>query len=131
MLCIHHFITAQPLFKASCQAELFSKFYAWATNISKLYKYNVRPFYELSYFSNDAHVFVLTVGLLEQPVIIESGKREKKKVERLSMTEAYNTTNQPKEIDIPEGVGEKLGDIPRGNYCDNGDWSCGKNFDYL
>lgn len=54
------------------------------------------------------------MGLLEQPVIIESGKREKRKVERLSMTEAYNTTNQPKEIDIPDGVGEKLGDIPRG-----------------
>ncbi|VDI16659.1 protein DEK [Mytilus galloprovincialis] len=53
------------------------------------------------------------LGLLEQPVVIESGKREKRKVERLSMTEAYNTPNQPKEVDIPEGVGEKLGDIPR------------------
>lgn len=56
------------------------------------------------------------MGLLEQPVIIASGKREKRKVERLSMTEAYNTPPQPKELDIPEGVGTKLGDIPRGKY---------------
>lgn len=59
-------------------------------------------------------VFHFQVGLLEQPVIIASGKREKRKVERLSMTEAYNTPTQPKELDIPEGVGTKLGDIPRG-----------------
>ena len=55
---------------------------------------------------------MLLVGLLERPVIIESGKREKRKVERLEVS--MNVTPKEKKFDIAEGSGEKLGDIPRG-----------------
>ena len=51
------------------------------------------------------------MGLLERPVVIESGKREKRKVERLEMS--VNTPNDKKQLHIPEGTGEKLGDCPR------------------
>lgn len=50
------------------------------------------------------------LGLLERPVVIESGKREKRKVERLEIS------NDKKELHIPEGTGEKLGDCPRIEY---------------
>ncbi|CAI9739783.1 protein DEK-like [Octopus vulgaris] len=50
------------------------------------------------------------LGLLERPVVIESGKREKKKVERLEMS--VTSANDKKKILIPEGTGEKLGDCP-------------------
>jgi len=53
------------------------------------------------------------VGLLEQPVIIESGKREKKKVERLDMS-GNSTPKEKKKLEIADGAGEKLGDLPRG-----------------
>lgn len=52
--------------------------------------------------------------MLEQPYVIASGKRERKKVERLDMP-----TSVPKEkpkLEIGEGAGTKLGDCPRGNY---------------
>ena len=49
------------------------------------------------------------MGLLEQPVIIQSGKRQKRKVERLEI--AVSTPKENK-LDIPEGSGTKLGDIP-------------------
>jgi len=51
------------------------------------------------------------VGLLEQPVVLEAGrKREKKKVERLDVS---SNITPKSELKIPEGTGEKLGDIPR------------------
>lgn len=54
----------------------------------------------------------LKPGLLEQPVVLEEGlKREKKKVLRLEITSP--TPSKDKKLDIPEGSGEKLGDIPR------------------
>ncbi|KAK7489462.1 hypothetical protein BaRGS_00019261 [Batillaria attramentaria] len=52
------------------------------------------------------------MGLLEQPVVLTSGKREKKKVERLSMTMNL-PNNDRKKVEIPEGAGVKLGDCPR------------------
>ncbi|KAL8590460.1 hypothetical protein ACOMHN_011673 [Nucella lapillus] len=52
------------------------------------------------------------LGLLERPVELTSGKREKKKVERLEVT--INLPNsERKKVDIPEGKGTKLGDCPR------------------
>lgn len=57
-------------------------------------------------------VIVIIAGLLEQPVVLEEGlKREKKKVLRLEITSP--TPSKDKKLDIPEGSGEKLGDIPR------------------
>ncbi|XP_064604983.1 protein DEK-like isoform X2 [Liolophura sinensis] len=53
------------------------------------------------------------LGLLERPVIIESGKREKRKVERLEMTGAITPNLQKKKVEVPEGTGMKLGDCPR------------------
>ncbi|KAL5021589.1 hypothetical protein ScPMuIL_000744 [Solemya velum] len=52
------------------------------------------------------------LGLLEQPVVIESGKRAKKKVERLDMS-AGATPKEKKKLEIPEGSGDRLGDCPR------------------
>ena len=58
----------------------------------------------------------MTVGLLERPVVLTTGKREKKKVERLSMS--INLPNADrKKVDIQEGAGTKLGDCPRSKYC--------------
>ncbi|XP_076441371.1 protein DEK-like [Babylonia areolata] len=52
------------------------------------------------------------LGLLERPVELTSGKREKKKVERLEVT--INLPNaERKKVDIPEGKGTKLGECPR------------------
>lgn len=58
----------------------------------------------------DMHVCLIfsEVGLLEQPVIITSGKRTKRKVERLEIS--VSTPRETK-LDIPEGSGVKLGDI--------------------
>ncbi|XP_013417083.1 protein DEK [Lingula anatina] len=47
------------------------------------------------------------LGLLERPVIIESGKRERKKTERLEAT--LSVTPKDKKVEIKEGVGIKLG----------------------
>lgn len=44
--------------------------------------------------------------------MLEEGlKREKKKVQRLELTPP--SASKDKKLDIPEGSGEKLGDIPR------------------
>ena len=53
------------------------------------------------------------MGILERPVVIESGKRERKKVERLAMSNVYSPAVE-KKLEIPEGKGVKLGDMPRG-----------------
>ncbi|XP_064626559.1 protein DEK-like [Lineus longissimus] len=50
------------------------------------------------------------LGLLERPVEV-SGKRERKKTERLSMSGTFTPTD--KKLEVPEGSGMKLGDIPR------------------
>ncbi|GAB1610680.1 protein DEK-like [Argonauta hians] len=50
------------------------------------------------------------LGLLERPVVIETGKREKKKVERLEMS--VSSANDKKKTLIPEGSGDKLGECP-------------------
>lgn len=52
----------------------------------------------------------LPPGLLEQPLEVE-GKRQKKKVERLSATMIRSPPEKP-QIEIEEGLGTKLGDIP-------------------
>jgi hypothetical protein len=53
-----------------------------------------------------------TAGLLERPVIIESGKRrEKKKVERLSMQET--APKETKKFEVGDGSGDKFGDCAR------------------
>ncbi|KAK3767805.1 hypothetical protein RRG08_053949 [Elysia crispata] len=52
----------------------------------------------------------LPPGLLEQPLEVE-GKRQKRKVERLSATMMRSPTERP-QIEIGEGRGTKLGDIP-------------------
>ncbi|XP_074643483.1 protein DEK-like [Tubulanus polymorphus] len=55
----------------------------------------------------------LKPGLLERPFVIEgSSKRERKKTERLAMTDAFNTPAE-KQLEIPEGTGEKIGSMPR------------------
>lgn len=57
----------------------------------------------------------LQPGLLERPVIIESGKRrEKKKVERLSMQEVV--PKEARKFEVGEGSGDKLGDCARIEY---------------
>merc|ERR1712025_250843 len=54
-------------------------------------------------------------GLLERPYILEEGrKRERKKTERIDVN--FEVTPKEKGIDIPEGRGEKLGDMPRVDY---------------
>lgn len=45
-------------------------------------------------------------------MVIESGKRAKKKVERLDMS-AGATPKEKTKLKIPEGSGEKLGECPR------------------
>ncbi|KAH9504213.1 hypothetical protein Btru_065322 [Bulinus truncatus] len=52
----------------------------------------------------------LPPGLLEVPLVVE-GKREKKKVERLSAT-MMQSMLEKKKLEIEEGPGTKLGDIP-------------------
>ncbi|PVD23433.1 hypothetical protein C0Q70_16702 [Pomacea canaliculata] len=54
----------------------------------------------------------LPLGLLERPVVLTSGKREKKKVERLSMS-INMPSSEKKKVEIQEGAGTKLGDCPR------------------
>ena len=55
---------------------------------------------------------MILAGLLEQPCILDEGcKREKKKVQRLELTPTL--TPKDKQLDIPEGSGTKLGEIPR------------------
>ncbi|XP_033737269.1 protein DEK-like [Pecten maximus] len=51
------------------------------------------------------------LGLLERPVVIESGKRQKKKVERLDIS-GNATPKEKKQIEF-DGAGLKLGDCPR------------------
>lgn len=52
------------------------------------------------------------VGLLEQPIVLEEGsKRVRKKVERMEMKQI--TTPKDKKLEIGEGLGTKLGEIPR------------------
>ncbi|CAG5118983.1 unnamed protein product, partial [Candidula unifasciata] len=52
----------------------------------------------------------LPPGLLERPLEVE-GKREKKKVERLSASMITSPTEK-KKLEIEKGTGKKLGDIP-------------------
>ncbi|CAL1536434.1 unnamed protein product [Lymnaea stagnalis] len=52
----------------------------------------------------------LPPGLLEVPLVVE-GKREKKKVERLSAT-MIRSPQEKKKVEIEEGSGDKLGEIP-------------------
>ena len=55
----------------------------------------------------------ILAGLLEQPVLIESGrKRERRKTDHLTIAEPPNK-DKPK-IEYKNGRGEDLGDIPRG-----------------
>lgn len=57
-------------------------------------------------------IFLFTAGLLERPVIIESGKRrEKKKVERLSMQETV--PKETKKFEVGDGAGDKFGECAR------------------
>lgn len=56
------------------------------------------------------------VGLLERPVVLTSGKREKKKVERLSMS-INMPSSEKKKVEIQEGAGTKLGDCPRSKFA--------------
>ena len=59
------------------------------------------------------HMFFISAGLLERPVVIEGGrKRERKKTARLELNMPVSTSD--KKIEIPEGAGTKLGEIPRG-----------------
>lgn len=63
-------------------------------------------------FYDNCISFCFTAGLLERPVIIESGKRrEKKKVERLSMQET--APKETRKFEVGEGSGAKLGDCAR------------------
>jgi hypothetical protein len=57
--------------------------------------------------------YFFPVGLLERPVEV-SGKRERKKTERLSMSGAFTPTD--KKLEVPEGAGTKLGDLPRSEF---------------
>lgn len=66
---------------------------------------------DLGNFSNILFVNLVTVPLLDQPLQL-SGTRERKKVQRF--TEEFKS--EPKDaivIEIPEGKGTALGDIPR------------------
>ncbi|XP_059176098.1 protein DEK-like [Physella acuta] len=56
----------------------------------------------------------LPPGLLEVPLVVE-GKREKKKVERLSATMMV-APQEKKKVEFEEGSGVKLGDIPYIEY---------------
>ena len=51
------------------------------------------------------------MALLERPVVI-SGKRERKKVERIDVSSG--ATPKEKKLEVPEGRGTALGDIPNG-----------------
>ena len=53
------------------------------------------------------HLFV--VALLERPVVL-SGKRERKKVDRIDVSSG--ATPKEKKLEIPEGKGTALGEIP-------------------
>ncbi|XP_069127564.1 protein DEK-like isoform X2 [Argopecten irradians] len=52
------------------------------------------------------------LGLLERPVVIESGKRQKKKVERLDTSMSRSDEKKKKPIEF-DGSGLKLGECPR------------------
>ena len=58
--------------------------------------------------------FVATVGSVEAPVQIMTGKRDRKKVERLVMVETPKTPE--KKFEIPVGKGKKLGDMPMSQF---------------
>ena len=55
----------------------------------------------------------ISVGLLERPVELTSGKREKKKVERLDVSVNMPSSDRRKKLEIQQGAGTKLGDCPR------------------
>lgn len=58
-------------------------------------------------------LFHVSAGLLEKPVLIEDGKkRERKKVERIT----FETTKPSSGLQIKEGKGRSLGDIPFSEY---------------
>ncbi|RUS70543.1 hypothetical protein EGW08_021696 [Elysia chlorotica] len=59
---------------------------------------------------DDEESETLPPGLLEQPLEVE-GKRQKRKVERLSATMIRSPPEKP-QMEIEEGKGTKLGDIP-------------------
>lgn len=53
-------------------------------------------------------------GLMDKPVVLADGvKREKKKVQRLDVTPVVDPGSAKGKIEIHEGSGTKLGDIPR------------------
>ena len=54
-------------------------------------------------------VLFISVALLERPVVI-SGKRERKKVERIDVSSG--ATPKEKKLEVPEGRGTTLGEIP-------------------
>lgn len=54
----------------------------------------------------------LLVGLVERPVEIMTGKRNRRKVERLSENMVAPVQTPDKKTAIPEGKGVKLGDCP-------------------
>ena len=57
----------------------------------------------------------LLVGSIEAPVQIMTGKRERKKTERLVFEEPKAPQDSMKEI--KPGRGTKLGEIPNGKIC--------------
>ena len=52
---------------------------------------------------------MILVALLERPVVI-TGKRERKKVERIDVSSG--ATPKEKKLEVPEGRGTTLGEIP-------------------
>lgn len=57
---------------------------------------------------------LIAVGLLERPVEIQTGKRNRRKVDRLAenVSATPPTAGDKKRMTIPEGAGVKLGDCP-------------------
>lgn len=62
-------------------------------------------------------IFILAEGSLDGPVEIMTGKRERKKVERLSMQSPPE--KEKEKFEIKEGRGIKLGDCPMGKFSNN------------
>ena len=78
----------------------------WLCSFRILTAIEISPLFSLCFLS-------ILVGLLERPVEIQTGKRNRRKVERL----AENISSPPvtadkKKFSIPAGEGVKLGDSP-------------------
>lgn len=61
------------------------------------------------------YIFLFTEGSLDGPVQIMTGKRERKKVERLAMQSPPE--KEKEKFEIKDGRGAKLGDCPRSKFC--------------